>query len=450
MIASHSAKNNYNIQELEWKNIRDDIKVVNPELANIIDQLDPNKHLTLIKARYPYGAKIIDNGILQLPNVSGKSTSIHEADVGSGIKNKLLYSSIPLSLPLNKGCEVYLNDKDRTLSLNIISPSDFFGLFEVTALLCNIPIVSAWSVSSGIRSIFMLPKIADQINYNRLKRKLNLSLCSPNSLAEHFYLFKTINDHSLTIKDWYCDIIFFTDSWFTNLQSNSKWAMFYNYLFKQATIQRMQSGHNVDNMAFNLMWQSFVYAMGKRNLKPRPYIMDTAKYLLGIAAGIQPAFSPADKSEIFAPTKLLQETYIDHYGLKKYLPTIFHSNILIPGKKLKHVYYSLAYPLLQEGLPNSKANQDVISDMREIKLLFETFIVAFRSRKIDFPTGYNLLDKVQFDFFHNGTDIFNELKAAKDMPISDIELVKDQEQFPSREFCATAQFLRGCVRISLV
>ena len=47
----------FNIQEMNWEQAREGVKQVSPHLFNVIESLDPNNTLTIIKARYPYGEK---------------------------------------------------------------------------------------------------------------------------------------------------------------------------------------------------------------------------------------------------------------------------------------------------------------------------------------------------------------------------------------------------------
>lgn len=50
----------FNVQELQWELVRKEIKQAAPQLFEVIESLDPDDTLTLIKARYPYGATIYD------------------------------------------------------------------------------------------------------------------------------------------------------------------------------------------------------------------------------------------------------------------------------------------------------------------------------------------------------------------------------------------------------
>jgi len=434
----------FNIQEMNWEQAREGVKQVSPHLFNVIESLDPNNTLTIIKARYPYGAKIYDEGKLHLPHISGKTIPTDSAEFDDNFKEKLLYSKIPLSLPLNKACEVFIKIEDRAIPLRIISPGGLFGLFEVTAMLSELPINPAWSISSGARSIFMLPKISNTLGYNRLRKKLNMPLNVPRGLEDHWSIFTLLANHPSYADHWYTDVLFFTADWFKRSLFDQQWAPFYNYLFREKNIQ---SYYNRDDVAFNPIWQNFIYAIGRRNLRPRPYILDTAKQLVAIASGMAPGFCPADSSEVLAPTKILQDLYVESYGLKNYLPTIMHAHILMKGQKMCPVYYSLAYPILQEGLPVFKSHPDVISDEREIKLLLMTLEAAAELGKFKLLDA-NFLHQRKFEFFHNVSDIFNEIIPSQKIPEGDPSLEKDKERFPDREFCATSPFLSGCIQIS--
>ena len=59
----------------------------------------------------------------------------------------------------------------------------------------------------------------------------------------------------------------------------------------------------------------------KNNLKPNPYLVDTAKYLISVAIGQAVGFSPCINEETL-PLKIIQKAFVETYKLKKYYPTI--------------------------------------------------------------------------------------------------------------------------------
>ena len=64
-------KNIATITQTTWENVRKKLKVINPELAKIIDALNPNKDYTLFTASYPYGDAV------NLPKVRQFKTGIN-------------------------------------------------------------------------------------------------------------------------------------------------------------------------------------------------------------------------------------------------------------------------------------------------------------------------------------------------------------------------------------
>ena len=71
---------------------------------------------------------------------------------------------------------------------------------------------------------------------------------------------------------------------------------------------------------------------------------------LGSAVGFRPA-----TDESLAPVKLIQEAYVERYGLKKYAPTIMiphHFNM--HSEKEPPVYYSLQLPTTMTFSPKGQ------------------------------------------------------------------------------------------------
>jgi hypothetical protein len=98
---------------------------------------------------------------------------------------------------------------------------------------------------------------------------------------------------------------------FLSRKHDKEWESFTKYLlnevWKLSTFRRDQF---IFDFAFSLVQEN-------RNLKPNPYLSDTARNLIAIGSGESPGFSVAlDDSE--APVSALQKIFIEDYGLKKY------------------------------------------------------------------------------------------------------------------------------------
>ncbi|NEU34928.1 hypothetical protein GN156_30175, partial [bacterium LRH843] len=88
----------------------------------------------------------------------------------------------------------------------------------------------------------------------------------------------------------------------------------------------------------------FSVIQNSRNLKPNPYLLDTAKHLFAIALGEVPGYAPQLDDEQL-PLRVLQQAYVESYGMKKYVPTILAPvNFSLETKSFPAVYYSLSYP----------------------------------------------------------------------------------------------------------
>lgn len=55
--------------DITWQNIRPELFALNPDFCAALDDLPDIKNRRLYRARYPFGARPIKNGILQLPSL---------------------------------------------------------------------------------------------------------------------------------------------------------------------------------------------------------------------------------------------------------------------------------------------------------------------------------------------------------------------------------------------
>lgn len=426
------------ITELTWKEARADVIRVNPELASIIDKLNPDNNYKLIKASYLFGDYIVKDGVLQLP-IDKALTPITSNALDHTLLKELNYATIPLSLLLNKSSEIFVTEDSRIIPLNIFKPGKLFGTFETLDYIFKKGSEPIWNVSAGARSLCMLPKISEASGFKRLRANYNLfSGANLKCLSDHWYVFKEIATHEKESQPWISHILIFGKEWLIGKENDPAWFQFQRYLFEQGW---RQSQYAIDKIKFGLFWQHFVRAITHRNLKPAPYLSDTVKHLLLIATGSAPAFIAADESQLAAPTQILQEAFIDIYQLNHYLPTIIHPALLAENGSRASVYYSLALPTLLEGSPQSKSNTTLMLDIRDIKLMLETLL-----RAIDIKN--HILSDIKFEYFHTEEDKFGEIQSSKLVPTLDDSFLTTNKYYKDRIFCATSSFWRGCIKIS--
>lgn len=437
-----SNRDNSFLEELSWEQVRQEVAVVAPELAAIIDKISPSDKYKLIRATYAYGDLIVDNGIVCLPSKQGKVTPITDPSLGNNPSaKKLVYSPIPLFLTLDKSNEVFINTGSRIIPLNLFNPGSMLGLFEMMDYYFNSSSKPKWSVSAGARSIIMLPKITESSGLKRLRTEFKLPASTRlKYLSDHAGLFAAIAKHPSFIQPWKNKVLFFTEDWFIN-RDDAVWAQLYLYFVKHAWNQAQFA---IKKMELSLTWEAYVKAITSRNLKPNIYLADQLKHIISIAAGMWPGFRPADDCQIVAPTRGIQQAFVDIYQLKEYLPTLMHAYYLLNSDIHLPVYYSLFFPAILEGTPHNESSSTIMFDLKNIKLLLDTAL----ERNNDNDSSLNqIIRKTRFDYFHVESDKMQEIQPSRIIPENDSALFNDQKQFKDRTFCATSPFWRGCIRI---
>lgn len=427
------------VEEVCWDEVRDEVYKVNLELAEICDSINPGKQHTLLKIKYPYGSKIVDKGVFNLPLVNTELLSINDRSMPFFLREKLTYCSIPLSVILDNNTEVFVEARGGATPLNFFKPGDLFGVFESMDFLTDNQSSPIWSVTAGARSAFMVPRITDTIGHNRMKKEFGIGHDVPTHLSDQWAIFKDICNHPIHRGKWYNTILVFTDSWFQKNSEEGSWRKFYQYLFKLSWKQ-LQLLRDVTE--FSLLWSSFGDEINNRNLKPRPYLVDTIKHLVSIANGSGVAFKPAT-DETALPVSIIQNAYMDFYNLKDYIPTVMQPCKLQGKEKL--AYYSLAFPTVLESSPFVKNAPSLIEDERDLKRLMETFL-----RTIKQGDMINPIKHVTYEFFHTHLDQYGEIQESNTILEDDPRFIfMFSERHQSRLFCATSPFFRGCIRISI-
>src|ERR1700737_2714049 len=101
------------LQELQWKDVREEVAKKNNELAKIIDELNPGPEYTVFKARYHFGSEILKNGDLYIPDNKGDLILLSSSAAPAHIQSKLGYNlgSNPAGILLNHTAEIFLVQK---------------------------------------------------------------------------------------------------------------------------------------------------------------------------------------------------------------------------------------------------------------------------------------------------------------------------------------------------
>ncbi|CAN5284361.1 hypothetical protein BH10PSE19_BH10PSE19_09530 [soil metagenome] len=429
------------IEELIWEQVRPEIADICPEVCTIIDEINPNNSYKLIKVRYPFGSKIVDNGHLVLPTGKSEYFPLTDKRLPISICNQLNYSPVPLGLVIKNNVEVYRELEDRVFSIAYYGRDFDIGIWEYFGW------TTPYSVTAGARSLYMLPKIALASAHKRLKRDFGVTLPPPQKVYEHWAVFKQIANGRNFPEKWYCEVILLTSKWAEGLKTKGAWANFNNYLYEKGW---QHSAYGRIRSIFDIVWELFARAINAKGLKPNSYVLDTLKHLVFIGTGGSPASAPHSGNCEAGPLDNIQLAYINNYELRDYIPTIMQPAYLLLDNP-KPVYYSLQSPSLLESVPKSRNLTSIVDNIRELKELVDHFLgEAFDEHlKIANVSINETINKLTFDFFHNQSYAYgNDIRPTNEMFNEDKNLLYVPSGKKTRKFADTSAYLHGCVRIN--
>jgi hypothetical protein len=434
------------LQKLTWKEIRHEVHAVNPELAKIIDEIDPDDRYWLAKVSYPYGSMVMERAVLNLPNKNGQLVPITDSSLDPEIREGLGYNlkSNPVSLALKNTFEIYLPLEDRTIPLSgIITPGTAFGAWRILNPFNTEHPAFIWDMTSGARSVFMLPKITEAKKHMSLKKIYDLTVDTPRSLMGHWEIFRQLAKHPNFREPWEGEILYFSQEWFKNL-NDSNWKPFYYYFYDSAWgASELWRNQFMWDLIFSLILKDY-------EARPSAYIMDTAKYLLYMGVAAFPGLAPA-KNDLAGPFKEIQRIYSEEYNLKNYPPIIMQPTLFNPyNQNEPSVYYSLQFPNAVEFKPNSRIRTSTILDLHEIRSLLIRCEQELQSDKFNIKgtSLSNLFNYTKYDYFHNGVDLHAGMRNSAEMPKEDPQLLTTVDGKKYNNFPDTCSFVKGCIRLS--
>jgi len=432
------------LETLTWKDVSQEVSKVNPKLAAIIDNLDPDDSYKLYRVRYPFGAMVFDKGNILLPNKSGNFVTLFHPEIPTQLKEDLSYRKIPIGLVLSKGLEIHIEIENRVVPFTVLYPGMPFGVWETFDPNTSCFVKETWNVSSGARSIFLLPKIAEISGYERLRRDFNLRLGPPKYLKDQQKIFVKIAKTPEFKEKWFSEILLFSRKWHELLTSEKPYFELNDYLLKyiwnQSIFWRFVALQN-------LVWNHFVKQIKIEHNKCGTYPLETLKHLVTVGVGALPVFIP-DGSNLMAPINGLKKVFLDSYELN-YAPTFMVPHHLCVEKKYCSGYYSINEPILIESVPKTREVLNIKKVTREVKALFDLFKrkvlngdLTLENTPID-----HLISKDIFEFYHTTPDSAGDLLTSSQLSKKDPALVAMPEGYHPSEFAYSSIFLRGCVRI---
>lgn len=432
------------LKECTWKDVREDVLKVNPELAKAIDSVDPSDKHVIYKCRYPFGNNIVKDGSVCLPTATGDISEITNDTIPEHIRENLSYTpDMPAGVLLKNTCEICWKLGLPTAALRFLRPGKMFGLWATLQPLGTSSLTGKmWQITAGARSLFMLPKISDAVCYKKIQKEFNLNSHAPRNLTEHWYTFRELTNSDTFPESWNTDLIFFSKKWLQSLQDPA---------WKELKLFFLETVWHDSSFARDreVLEAAFSIAQVNKNLKPNPYLSDTVKHLYYTAAGAYTGFKVANDNTA-GPVLSLQKIFVDIYGLK-FRPTMVYPDFITNDNPLDPIYYSLENPTLIMFSPRSKKTSNKMNDIREIQHIMQ----AIKSYIIEDKLGlrntplYKIVNDIDYDYFHSDHDLLGDTRSTQDLEQLDINIKKETKKYPNLDFCNTSPFLRGCIKLSV-
>lgn len=432
------------IKEVQWKDVEKEVATVNPRLHKIICELDPGPEYRLYVGEYPYGAEILKNGQHFIPVAKHGMVPLTSEHVPKKIKEDLSYNieTNPVTLILENSLEIFL-DKPTTenpLTFIVANEGSIFGLSRVLFEIAHQP-AFLWNITSGVRSIFMLPKISQAKKYKRLRAELGIDINMPQSTQDHWDVFRKIANCG-QFPAWKTRMIYFSKPWFNNLDDPKK-INFKNYLLeKTANFFNGPGGFFIWETILNII-------LKKQDIRPTLYINNMVKHILQIGTGIIPGTSP-DTSNKKAPIEIIQKVFTDIYNIKDYIPTIMTPNYFYPHHdQRKPIYYSMHNPNLLDT-PKKKDNSSNISDLYEVKSLLDKYIYYMKTNEfnIEHTQFHKFFNNSQVSAIHTHPERYTTIEPVDNIFSSDSRFKKTLYPTKNKEIARFGAFFKGCFKIS--
>lgn len=418
-------------QVLTWKEIKEEVKNVNPDLAAIINSINPGSKYKLYSVNYPYGEMVFKKASVNIPNAPIE------------VIENLNYKVIPLGIVLKNSLEIHAEEEGRIIPLTILNKGTLFGIWEIFDPVISYFVKLAWDVSSGARSIFLLPPISNKNSFLKLKKEFNISV-QPNRIKDHWEIFKQIAQSSYDNNAWRSKALFFSKEWIKEIEEKNSWKELKIYLYQQAWKQSMFWRFS---STMNFIWQYFTQYIYDMNLKPCLSALETLKQVITIGVDALPSFSSRFNHELHAPISLFQKAFLDIYDID-YIPTIMVASYLSEQKEKTFGYYSCNFPTSIEASHINKGIRNALVHIKEVCNLFSEFKkeVLKNNIKISNTPIHNLINFYKFDFVHTLHD--ESLILSAKLPFEDESLLIMPKGYAKKEFYAGSPFFKGCVRIT--
>lgn len=429
------------IQKVSWEEIKHKVKTINPSIYQVIEQITPDDGIPFFLAKYEFGEHFGVKNHAYLPTASGKLEKIDSKHTDNELFEHLGYgkNSLPLGMILDKYCEWhYFGENERIFPDCVQGPGAIFNMqvvFDEDKTIDN----NVLSVSSGALSSFLLPNIGCQRKHVRIQKHFNVSVSAPKSPYEHYQIFKEILHDKNTQPNWYSQILYFSEQFIKEVQSNDKWLKL--KLYFSESLRKKITQHTYDASCNDL----FLSAKKVNRFRPTPFIMDTAKYIFNICMGSGIGVKPATDDQYF-PVQAIQKIYNQCYGLE-YTPTLMVPSSL--SKKNDSVYYPLQCPFAKINTFKTNQSNSTLTELETLKNVLLAYQEEFTEENGDaFGSSlYHVSMETEFSFYHYKSTGKQTIKNPLELLEADKRFTFSHCNDPT-SFSSDAKLFRGCVRLT--
>jgi hypothetical protein len=433
-------------QEITWKEAGKLIKPLCPSLHKIINKLSPDASFKIYRISYPYGMKIIKDDKLHFPGEDYEEIPIDDSNAPDFLKNNLKRRVFPFAIMLSNKAEIYKKMSNRLISRFVLKPGSFFGLWGQLDESSADYTKWGWTLISGARSVYMLPKISSAAGHRKIQTQYGISSHVPKTWPEHHDVFVELIRSPDFPEKWDSEILFFSDKWFETATKDSAWQEFYLYMFQEGW---KESHYWRENTEFELLWESFLDVLIEKNFKPNLYLNCIVKQLIVAGMGVVPLFTVADDKNALGPFSAIQEIYLDDYKVEQFpiimVPHHFSLDDEYPS------YYSVQFPNLLQSVPVPLTIPSVLSALPEIKkLLFEFKSLAIAKNVQESTPIARFFNRTEIKYFHSREEKMNDIHSTDEFPKLDDRFKKfstnNKKYYPQKlSFPGGSQFINGCI-----
>lgn len=434
------------LQVLPWKKVQARVHAVNAELAKALSALQNADTNRCVLASYPFGQAIVQHNKPYLP-VDGHAQSVEfkNSAIPMDVQNAMAYQwkHYPLGVVLSHAAEVYLPITTHIAPLKVLTPGHLLGTYNILKTQGLSLMQHGASFSAGVKSLFMLPKLAHTESNQHLAKVFQLPHIMPcKTFAEQHHLFTALTESPRFNSEWRTDILLFSGDILAKIEVNSE--------TKLALTEMALSQHQspADAFLLDLVWSLFLAQFHPNNKQPT-VIAETAKHLVKLMMGYLPGFVPAI-DDTCAPVDRLMSIFTNVYHIRHHWPVFMQ-----PGyyDHYHPIYYSLHNPAFLHPNEHNNSTARTLIVMTKLQEMLHAFKEYLTARSCPIPIANTLLlrnlNAVEIDLYHpEGRDpIRNDIAQMVADDPRFMKLANDNNTNPRLHFPTQSSFFHGCIRI---